>query len=154
MGSILVGSEADIARARRARKLFGGALRQAGMVAAAAVYALENNIERLAVDHANAKLLADSLATIDGIVLDPNDVETNLVFFSVEAELGNAGQLSAKLKEQGIGINACGPQKLRACTHLDIDEAATLKTVEVIRGCMAEGFSDFQGSLTGPYCRA
>ena len=81
MGSVLVGSEEDIVIARRARKLFGGALRQAGIVAAAAVYALEHNIQRLVEDHENARAFAEAIAGADGIQIDPADVESNLVFF-------------------------------------------------------------------------
>lgn len=153
MGSVLVGSREDIAKARRIRKLFGGALRQAGIVAAAAVYALENNIERLRVDHEHAQLFAEAIRGIDGITLDPPDVHTNLVFFNVDRELGNATQLSAKLRERGVLINASGPQRLRACTHLDVDRAAVLRAVDVLAESVAEGFAMLSGSETGPYAR-
>jgi len=153
MGSILVGSREHIAAARHSRKVFGGALRQAGIVAAAAVYALENHVDRLAADHENARLLAERLAGINGIHINPADVETNLVFFDVAAERGNGGQLSAALREQGVLINACGPQRLRACTHLDVNRDDVEQAATTIRDAVAAGFSDQTGSTTGPYSR-
>lgn len=153
MGSILVGSAAEIAKARRARKLFGGALRQAGIVAAAAIYALENHVERLEADHANARAFAEAIAEIDGVSIDPAEVETNLVFFEVDPELGNASQLSARLREHGVIILACGPQRLRACTHLDVDRDDVLKAAETVAQCVEIGFRDLVGAATGPYVR-
>jgi threonine aldolase len=153
MGSILVGSADEVRRARRARKLFGGALRQAGIVAAAAIYALEHHVERLQLDHDNAQAFADVIRGIEGLRLDPPDVQTNLVFFEVDRELGNAAQLSAKLKERGVLINAAGPQRLRACTHLDVDRAAALRAAEILGECVAEGFASMSGAATGPYAR-
>ena len=154
MGSILVGSKDDIRKARRARKLFGGALRQAGIVAAAAVYAMEHNVERLSVDHDNAKLLASEIAQIEGLSINVADVETNLVFFEVDPKLGNAGQLSAALLDRGVKIGPSGPQRLRACTHLDVTREDMLKTADVLRQTIKAGFSQYKGSTTGPYARA
>ena len=154
MGSILVGGKDDIRKARRARKLFGGALRQAGIVAAAAVYAMEHNVERLAVDHENAKLLAQEIAQINGLSINLADVETNLVFFEVDPQLGNAGQLSAALLDRGVKIGPSGPQRLRACTHLDVTREDMLKTADVLRQTIKAGFSQYKGSTTGPYARA
>jgi threonine aldolase len=153
MGSVLVGSQEEIARARRIRKLFGGALRQAGMVAAAAIYAMENHVERLREDHENAQLLADAIRQIDGLTLDPPDVQTNLVFFTVDKELGNAAQLSAKLKSRGLLINATAPQRLRACTHLDVDRAGVEQAAHVLAECVEEGFAMMAGADAGPYAR-
>ena len=154
MGSILVGSKDDIRKARRARKLLGGALRQAGIVAAAAVYAMEHNVERLSVDHDNAKLLAAEIAQIEGLSINVADVETNLVFFEVDPKLGNAGQLSAALLDRGVKIGPSGPQRLRACTHLDVTREDMLKTADVLRQTIKAGFSQYKGSTTGPYARA
>jgi threonine aldolase len=140
MGSILVGAKSEITRARRARKLFGGALRQAGIPAAACLYALDHNIDRLATDHENARLFAESIAAINGIHVDVESVESNLVFFEIDREHGTAAQLSAALRERGVRINpAGGPQRLRACTHLDVDRAGVLRAAEAIRDCLAEG---------------
>ena len=153
MGSILVGSKTDIARARRVRKLFGGALRQAGIVAASALYALEHHVDRLQVDHDNARAFAEALHAIDGITLEPSEVETNLVFFNVDPELGNAAQLSAKLKQRGVRIGASGPQRLRGCTHLDVDRAMVLQAAEAIAEAVAEGLAGAVGAELGPYAR-
>lgn len=154
MGSVLVGGAEEIRKARRARKLFGGALRQAGIVAAAAVFAMENHVARLAVDHENAKMLAREIAKIDGLSIDVDSVETNLVFFEVDPKLGNAGQLSAALLERGVKIGASGPQRLRACTHLDICREDVSKTIDVMRKSVQAGIRQYKGSATGPYSRA
>jgi threonine aldolase len=153
MGSILVGSKAEITRARRVRKLFGGALRQAGIVAATAIYAMEHHVERLQVDHDNAQAFAEVIRQIDGITLDPPDVQTNLVFFNVDPELGNAAQLSAKLKQRGVRINATGPLRLRACTHLDVDRDMALRAAQAIGEVVAEGLAGAVGAELGPYAR-
>lgn len=133
MGSILVGSQEEIFRARKARKVFGGALRQAGIVAAAALYALDQHIDRLAEDHANARLFAESIAGLPGIGIAPADVETNLVFFEVDPAWGTAADLSAALRERGVLINPIGPQRLRACTHLDVTRGDVEQAARVLR---------------------
>ncbi len=139
MGSILVGDAGTIYRARRARKLFGGALRQAGMMAAAAIYALEHHVERLQEDHDNARAFAAAIAGIDGIRLNVEDVESNLVFFEVESERGTSAQLSARLLECGVKINPSGPQRLRACTHLDVTAADLSRAAKAVSECMKSG---------------
>lgn len=156
MGSILVGRKEFIHKARRARKVFGGALRQAGMVAAAAQYALDLHVERLKEDHANARRLADRLAKIKGVTIDPTRVETNLVFFEIDPEWGTAAQLSAALREQGVRINpSSGPQRLRACTHLDVDAPAIDAAAEIVARVLAsprQTDSAFRPSNSdGPY---
>ena len=151
MGSILAGDSATIARARRARKLFGGSLRQAGMMAAAAIYALEHNVERLREDHENARAFATAIAKIDGIVLNVADVESNLVFFEVEPKLGSSAQLSAKLLQRGVKVNPSGPRRLRACTHLDVTRNDMLRAAEIVRDCLEEGFANVSGSECGAY---
>jgi threonine aldolase len=153
MGSVLIGSKAEIAKARRVRKLFGGALRQAGIVAAAAIYAMEHHVDRLQVDHDNARAFADEIRRIDGITLEPADVQTNLVFFNVDPELGNAAQLSARLRQRGVRINATAPQRLRACTHLDVDREMVLRAAECISAAIEEGFVGTAGGEFGPYAR-
>ena len=137
MGAILVGSSEEILRARRARKLFGGALRQAGVIAATAIYALQNHVDRLAEDHANARLFAESIAEIDGIRVNPQDVETNLAFFEIDANIGTAAGVSARLKEFGVNIGAMGPQRMRACTHHDVSRNDVLKAAELLRECLS-----------------
>ena len=140
MGSVLVGSHDDIQRARRARKLFGGALRQAGMPAAACLYAMDHNIDRLAEDHANAKVFAEKIAGVEGIRLDLSTVETNLVFFEIDPEHGTAAELSAALKSRGVNINpAGGTYRLRACTHLGVTTNEVIQAAEAIAETLQVG---------------
>lgn len=153
MGSILVGSKEEIAVARRARKLFGGALRQAGVVAATAIYAIENNIERLAEDHDNAKLFAELATGIEGVLIDPDDVETNLVFFELDPDYGTAAQLSAALEQRGVKIYGVAPQRLRACMHLDVDRENVIAAVEILRDCVAAGVKETVAATADPYSR-
>jgi len=154
MGSILVGSTEAIHRARRIRKMMGGALRQAGIIAGGAIYALENNVERMADDHANARTFAEAIAKIDGINIDLEGVESNLVFFDVNPEVGDASQLSAALREQGVRIGAMGPQTLRACTHLDVDEAGVVQAAATVANCIKGGVQQFAAAKFGPFFRA
>jgi threonine aldolase len=153
MGSVLVGAADDIARARRARKLFGGALRQAGIVAAAAIHALEHHVERLAEDHANARLLAEAITGIEGLSVDPDEVETNLVFFEIDPDLGTAAQFSAGLLKRGVKIGAVGPHRLRACTHLDVDSDDIARAVEILRSTAREDLGAEPLAVAGPYAR-
>lgn len=153
MGSILVGAADEVRRARNARKMFGGALRQAGIVAAAAIHALENHVDRLQVDHDNAKLLATQLNEIDGISVNPADVESNLVYFHIDRESGTAVQLAHALRQRGILMGPSGGQRMRAATHLDISEDNVLVAAGVLRDCMADGFHEQQLVGSGPYAK-
>jgi threonine aldolase len=121
VGSALAGPSALIARARRHRKLFGGGMRQSGVIAAGALYALEHHVERLADDHANAQRLAAAIRRVPALDLRPPQVDTNIVVFRLDPRLGTAQALSARLRERGVLVNAFGPQLLRAVTHLDVD---------------------------------
>jgi threonine aldolase len=118
VGTVLVGKKAFIAEAHRLRKMLGGGMRQAGILAAAALYAVEHHVERLAEDHANAKRLAEALAAIKGIKLDPATVQTNMLFSSIAPEL--AAPLAAHLKQAGILI--LPNPALRLVTHLDVSK--------------------------------
>ncbi|MFK7817322.1 MAG: low specificity L-threonine aldolase [Planctomycetaceae bacterium] len=150
MGSILIGDTESIQRARLARKQFGGALRQAGIVAAAAEYAMDHHIDRLAEDHDNAKRFADGLNAIDGIAVE-DGVETNLVFFNIDPELGTAVQLSGKLRENNIFIGPMGGQRMRGCTHLDVSADDVDTVVTAIREACANGFREYAVVGAGPY---
>ena len=151
MGSVLVGSAEDIARARRSRKILGGALRQAGMIAATALYALKHNIDRLADDHDNARLLADRIAAIPGIHVQPETVETNLVFFALATEYGTAAQLVPSLKERGVLVGSHSRQLVRAVTHMDVS-AEDIETAAItIAKCLADGIRDRHDSTGGAY---
>ena len=128
VGSVLVGSKAAIVRARRLRKMLGGGMRQAGILAAAGLYALEHNVERLANDHANARTLADGLAKLPGLTVAPPD--TNIVFVNAEASLAPA--FAAHLAQHGIGvISTYGSTRQRWVTHLDVDAQAVAEALSV-----------------------
>ena len=146
MGSILVGDSATIYRARRARKLFGGALRQAGMMAAAAIYALEHNVERMQEDHDNAIAFAKSISRVSGLRIAVENVESNLVFFEIDPARGTSAQLSARLLERGVRINPSGPYRLRACTHLDVNRADLLHAADMVRDAMETDLAQANGS--------
>jgi threonine aldolase len=144
VGSALAGSHALIRQARKMRKQVGGGMRQAGILAAACLVALDEMVDRLADDHANARRLAYGLAAIDGVILDPSAVQTNIVYFDLAAGAIDAPALSAALAAHGVLINPTGPQRLRAVTNYQIS-AADIETVlgaveEVLqRGVRAEG---------------
>jgi threonine aldolase len=120
IGSALVGPANLIRQARRHRKALGGGMRQAGIIAAGALYALEHNIDRLAEDHQNARIIADAVRNSPGLKLDPENVDTNIVIFELDPELGTAPAFSARLRDEGVLMNATAPQRLRAVTHLDV----------------------------------
>lgn len=134
VGSVLCGSRAHIAKARRWRKVLGGGMRQAGVVAAAGIFALQNNVQRLADDHANARLLAERLAAIDGIEVDPASVQTNMVFVRVAPEL--AEPLRRYLKQQNMRIG--GGTTIRLVTHLDVGPADIRAFTEAVAQFAAE----------------
>ena len=119
VGSVLCGSADFIARARKYRKMVGGGMRQAGVIAAAGIVALETMVERLAEDHANARLLAEGLAAMKGLALDLAAVQTNIVVFEVRA--GPATEFQARLAAAGVGVISFGGNKLRAVTHYGIE---------------------------------
>lgn len=132
-GSVLAGSAAAIGEARKLRKLLGGGMRQAGILAAAALFALDNNVERLSDDHANARILADAFASLDGFRLESGPVETNLVWVEIDPAVGTAAEIVARLKSRGVLIAALGKQIIRACAHLDISREDAEKAAEEIR---------------------
>ncbi|NER80402.1 MAG: aminotransferase class I/II-fold pyridoxal phosphate-dependent enzyme [Leptolyngbya sp. SIO1D8] len=141
VGSALVGSQAQIQRARRFRKMFGGAMRQVGMLAAGALYAVQHHRDRLAEDHANAQCLARGLQQIEGIAIDLADVQTNLVYFQTPGIPAVA--VANQLTEMGVGVLPTGAHTLRAVTNLmvnqdDIDQALTRiqEAMETVRAKM------------------
>ncbi|MED6296825.1 MAG: GntG family PLP-dependent aldolase [Candidatus Thermoplasmatota archaeon] len=119
VGSVLVGSSDFIARAHRWRKMFGGGMRQAGIIAAGGLYAIENHIERLADDHARARRLAEAVNAMDGFTVDLDSVQTNMVY--VDGDLG-AQQIMAGLAEHGVDVLDVGPTAVRAVVHLHITD--------------------------------
>ncbi len=137
VGSALAGPHELIAEALRHRKVLGGAMRQAGIVAAGALHALEHHRERLADDHDNARRLADGVRHIEGVALVPDTVETNMLFFRIEPSLGTAAALRDRLKENGLLVLATGPQTLRMVTHLDVNAADVERAVAVLAEVVA-----------------
>ncbi len=136
VGSVLVGSQEFIDNAKRWRKMLGGGMRQAGVLAAAGLVALDTMIDRLAEDHQNARRLAQGLANIDGINVDPESIQTNIVFFEVDESLGTAADLIAALKNQGVLVSYPGKQSIRMVTHRhispgDIEEALSRTSAAV-----------------------
>ncbi len=131
VGSVVAGSADFIERVRRQRKLLGGAMRQAGVIAAAGLVALETMVDRLSEDHVRAKRMATSLARMDGISLDPGGVQTNIVVFQVDGSIDQT-QLAERLKERGLLVSNYGAVGLRMVTHVDVDDADVDKALDII----------------------
>ncbi|MEA2441960.1 MAG: threonine aldolase [Thermoleophilaceae bacterium] len=129
VGACLAGSEELIEEAWRFKQMMGGALRQAGIVAAAGLYALDHNVERLAEDHENARVLAEGIAELAGARIDASKVETNIVIFEVDDP---AGVVTALLAE-GVEMTQMGPGRIRAVTHMDVDRAGVERALDVLR---------------------
>ena len=137
VGSLLIGDAESIVRARRIRKRLGGGMRQVGILAAAGIYALENNVDRLADDHANARRLAEGLSELPGITVDPADVETNICFFGVDHPRFTAPELADALTERGVLTIALNPGDIRAVTHLDVTAEEIEQALGIIRELLA-----------------
>jgi threonine aldolase len=138
VGSALVGSEKAISKARRVRKLFGGGMRQAGIVAAGALYALNHHRERLVEDHARAQRLADGITRIDGLSPVHSRIPTNIVLICIDQELGSAAKFQKLLEARGVLTYDFGKQILRAVTHLDVDDEAVERFLEACRATVEE----------------
>jgi threonine aldolase len=128
VGACLAASQELIDEAWRYKQMWGGALRQAGIVAAAGLYALDHHVDRLADDHANARFLADALAEVPGVRLDPARVETNIVIFEVD----DAFALTGALWDAGVHVSPLGPNRVRMVTHLDVDRAGCERAVGAV----------------------
>ncbi|MBX3358082.1 MAG: aminotransferase class I/II-fold pyridoxal phosphate-dependent enzyme [Phycisphaeraceae bacterium] len=135
-GSAVCGDKAIIARVHRFRKMFGGAMRQAGLLAAAALHAVEHHVDRLSQDHANAARLAKGLAEIPGLSI-ALPVDTNMVFFDVDPRLGSAAELCARLKQAGVLMLPNLPHRVRAVTHLDVSTDQIDTAVAALGGVIA-----------------
>ena len=129
VGSVLCGSQEFIDEARRWRKMVGGGMRQAGILAAAGLVALDTMIERLAEDHANAQRLAGGLADIKGLDLDPEGIQSNIVIFDVSPDLGPASKLIEALGQRGVKVSSPGPQSIRMVTHREVTGADVDETL-------------------------
>jgi len=134
IGSLVCGSDEFIARARKNRKMVGGGMRQAGIIAAAGIVALETMVERLADDHTNARLLAQGLSGIPGLIIDPASVQTNIVMFAVEGI--DPVDFQRQLEEQGVKMSSRGGNRFRMVTHYGIERQDIEQALEMVRQVM------------------
>src|SRR5262244_4201620 len=132
VGAAIAGSRDFIAEAWRCKQQMGGAMRQAGIIAAGGVWALRHHVKRLAEDHANARRLAEGLARLPGVKLDPATIETNIVFFELTGAL-TAGAAVERMLARGVRMGALGARTIRAVTHLDVDASAIERALLVAR---------------------
>ena len=137
VGSIVAGSAELIRRVHRFRKMFGGGMRQVGIIAAGALYALDHNVDRLADDHAHARRLASAVAGCTGLFVDLPSVETNIIYIDVDPAMGPASALADRLREHDVWMLATSPQRLRAVTHLDVSGDDIERAIELIRRVLA-----------------
>jgi threonine aldolase len=137
VGSVLAGRRDDIGRAHRARRMFGGAMRQAGILAAAGLWALDHNQGRLREDHENARLIAEGLAGLPDVVLDLDTVQSNIVIFHLEEGAPDAAATVARAAGLGVLVSAFAARTVRAVTHLDVSrddcECAAERLIQVLR---------------------
>jgi threonine aldolase len=133
VGSIVAGSKELMHRAHRVRKMIGGGMRQAGILAAAGLYGLEHGRARLQEDHDNAKVLAEGIAQIGGLGLATEGVDTNIVIVEVDASVGSAATIQAGAAKAGLLFWPTGPQRFRLVTHLDVDRAACQRAVQILQ---------------------
>lgn len=130
VGAVLCGSASFIDQAWRWKQRLGGSMRQAGICAAACLYALDYNVDRLAEDHVNARALSRGLSQLPGLAVE--EPETNLVFFDTQAAGLTADILAARVRQHGLSVSTVGPYRVRACTHLDVDAAGVEDAVRII----------------------
>ena len=139
VGSVLAGRRKDIAHAHRARRMFGGAMRQAGILAAAGSWALDHNLDRLAEDHANARVLAERLAGLPGIVLDLATVQSNIVIFHLAPGMPDAAAIVARAAEAGVLVSAFAARTVRAVTHLDVSREQSRRAADLVAEVVSGG---------------
>ncbi len=133
VGSVLAGSSDFVARAHRYRKLFGGGMRQAGIIAAGGLYALSNNIDDLARDHDHAQRIARTLAGLPGIIIDPTAVHTNIIIFEVEDSRGSGAQVEQQLRQAGLSSLAFARRKVRLVTHRDLSVSDIDQAIKIFK---------------------
>ncbi|TET36013.1 MAG: aminotransferase class I/II-fold pyridoxal phosphate-dependent enzyme [Planctomycetota bacterium] len=138
VGSMLTGSADFIAEARVTRRMIGGGMRQVGVIAAAGIVALTEMVDRLADDHANAKKLAEGLAEIDSVIIDPKDVETNIIIFRLKEGFPPYGEVVQNLKNNGLLISSMADKVLRMVTHKDVDAEDVDKALAILRNSLPE----------------
>jgi threonine aldolase len=137
LGAVLAGTHEFIGDAWRWKQRMGGAMRQGGICAAACLYALDHNVERLAEDHANARALARGLSQVPGLRVEP--VHTNLVYVDTSAAGLEAAEVARRARDHGILVSVMGRYRVRACTHLDVDAAGIEEAIQVIRTVVGNG---------------
>jgi len=137
VGSLIVSTQDNIDKLRRLRKMFGGGMRQAGILAAAGLHALEHNITRLKEDHDNAKNLALLLQQIPTVFVDPDQVDTNIVVFEVVQSERSTTELLQAFQEAGVLLNAMGERVFRAVTHLDVNDQDIEKSAQILSSVLA-----------------
>jgi len=133
VGAIVAGSAEFIKRVHRFRKMLGGGMRQIGVLAAAALYALDHNVERLAQDHENARRLAEGLAQCEGVTVTNAPVQTNLVFFDISRSTKNALEVMHEAREQGVLVMPESLTEMRAVTHLDVSADDVSRAIAVFQ---------------------
>jgi len=138
VGSMLVGSRNFIEEAFQVRKMLGGGMRQAGVLAAAGLIALEDTPKRLHIDHENAKYLAEGLADIPGIKIDPAKVVTNILIFDVSQSGITSFEVSKRLAAQNILANGVTPETMRMVTHYDVDRAGCARALKAMREALGQ----------------
>jgi len=136
IGSVMISTKERVAEARIWRKRYGAGMRQVGIIAAAAHYALDNNIARLAEDHARAQRIAVALAKIDSSLIDPTKVQTNIVGLDLSKVGMSAAEFTTKCKDAGLWISALGPHYARLVTHLDFDDAQCEASIEILKSAL------------------
>lgn len=139
VGAVLAGSAAFIERAWRFKHQFGGAMRQAGLIAAAGIYALEHHVERLAEDHVNARHFAELIAAIPGIGVDLESVQTNMIYFDTGASGLSAPEVGKRLLAKGVRIGDIDHTLMRAVTHIDVDRAGVEEAAKALREVVKTG---------------
>ena len=133
IGSVMLSTKDRVSKARIWRKRYGAGMRQVGLLAGAAHYALDHNISRLSEDHRRAKEIAIAIASVDASLIDPKTVETNIVGLDLGALPITAAELAARTKEAGLWISALGPKYARLVTHLDFDDAQCAQAIEILK---------------------
>jgi threonine aldolase len=138
VGSVICGSKDFIDQARGIRKGLGGGMRQAGIIAAAGIVALETMVDRLQEDHTNARLLADGIADLPGIILDPESIKTNIIYFDMDDAAMESADFLAALSTKGIQFFDTGPRRFRMVTHYGITAEDILYTIDGFKQTLAD----------------
>lgn len=138
VGSVVAGNREFVRRIRRFRKMLGGGMRQTGYLAAAGIYALDHHVDRLAEDHANAKLLAKAIAQLDCFRINPKNVETNIVYFRVVEGKLNPDGLKDELRENAVLVHQVGNGYFRAVTHLDVSRQDILQAISILKRAVSQ----------------